>query len=285
MKKYIFKSKAICSELNITDIAKTYGIKKKIKWEDALVLKGDKLQNIINHEDKMVYIYHFGAIVFVNFTEDEICNFIQHIKGIPGSIKSLNTEMKYDFSEEYTMIETESISEAELGFDSYTVSKAESYHFDIISLVLAKSVALEPIESRISVVIDKTEPIITSLRKGKLKANGKKLTSLIGIILSFRHTTISYIQLLDKPVSIWKNQNAESLFNELADNFELTDRYNIINAKTNALLSTTEIFANLTHSKKAIYLDMIVVILIFIELILLDPGVFKHIISFFTYIF
>ena len=226
-------------------------------------------------------------MVFVNFDEDEITDFIKYIKDMPDSIKSLNTDMKYDFSEEYILIEDETASEEDLGlgFDSYIVKKVEGYYFDIIALVIAKSVALEPIESRISAVIDETEPIIASLKKGKLKAKDKKLTSLIGSILAFRHTTISYIQLLDKPDVTWKSENAELLFNDLADNFELTDRNNIINSKTDALLSTTEVFANLTYSKRANNLDLIVVILILIELIFMDPSLFNPIFRFFARLF
>lgn len=283
MKRYSFKSKSICSELNITNIAEKYGITKKVKWEEPLILNGDKLQDIKNYEDKIIYIYHFGAIVFVNFHNDEIDNFINYIKCIPNSIKSLNADMKYDFSEEYEMIEDETASEEDLGFDTYMVNKVESSHLNMIALVLAKSVALEPIEAQINIVIDETEPIILSLRKGKLRLNGKKLASLIGRILSFRHTTISYIGLLDKPAAAWKSQNAENFFNDLADNFELTARYDTINAKTDALLSTTEIFANLTHSKRSTILEVIVVILIFVELIILDQSIFKPVIDFFTH--
>ena len=216
MIQFNFAARAICSEFHITNICKYYGIKRKIKWEEPLILKETHLSQFKDRDNKMVYMYHFGAIVFVNFTEKEREQFIELINTIPESIKSINKDIKYDCIEEYTIISTDT-DEDEIGFDVYNVKSIEDYNLDMTALVLAKSVALETIENRVSVVFDEVEKIILSLKKGSVNIKGRKATSIIGSVLSFKHTTISYIMLLDKPDITWKNQDAEIFFNDLAD--------------------------------------------------------------------
>ncbi|WP_238885515.1 RMD1 family protein [Clostridium sp. YIM B02551] len=278
MTKFHFTSRAICSEFNISKISSYYNIIKKIKWEEPLVLKEKHLSSFNNSENKIVYIYYFGSIVFVNFTEKEIDEFIENINNIPGSIKSMNKDMKYDCIEEYDIVSDKS-KEAEMGFEIYSTKDIENYHLDMTALVLAKSVALETIENRVSVVLDEVEKIILSLKKGKVNITGKKSASIIGRVLSFKHTTISYIMLLDKPDITWKNQNAEIFFNDIADLFELDERYKVLNAKIQSLLDTIEIFADLSHTRTSTILEIIVILLILIEVIFAFEGPIKELFS------
>ncbi|GIM30049.1 hypothetical protein CPJCM30710_27150 [Clostridium polyendosporum] len=268
MKKYIFEGKAICSEFNIGNLSREFGINRKIKWEEALILKRDALEGIFSDvENKMVYIYYFGAIVFVNFQNKDINAFIERIRKIPNSIKSINKDMVYDCTESFEIIVDEN-SDEQLGNEELILRKIESYHLDITALVVAKSVALETIEKRMDVVFDEVEKITDSLKRGKLDIKEKKITSIIGRILSFKYNTISYIMLLDKPDITWDNESAEKIFNNLADLFELNDRYENLSAKSQILLDTTEIFANLSHSRRANILEIIIIVLILIEVIM-----------------
>jgi len=266
MLKFDFKAKSICSEFNVTNICKHYNINKKIKWEEPLILKGEYLPQLKNTENKMVYIYHFGTIVFVNFEESEIKQFIQQLHNIPGLIKSINKDIKYNCSDEYKLICDEEFKE-EMEFETYKTPSIEDYHINMTALVLAKSVALETIENRVLIVSDEVENIITLLKKGKLNINGKKICATIGGVLSFKHTIISYIMLLDKPDVTWKNENAKIFFNELSDVFEINDRYETVNVKTQFLLDATQIFVDFSHSKRATILEVIVIVLILIEVV------------------
>jgi uncharacterized Rmd1/YagE family protein len=268
MKEYIFKARAICSEFSISNIAKRFDINRKIKWEEPLVLKDGQLQGYVkNTEDKVVYIYHFGSIVFVNFTNDEIDDFINIIKLTPNSIKSLNKYMRYECREDFRIVLHEHMEE-QLEYESLVINSIDEHHFSITALVVAKSVALETIEVTMDVVFDDVEKIIKSLENGNLNINEKQAASIIGRVLSFKHTTISYIMLLDKPAIAWKNESAENLFNDLADLFELNDRYEKLNAKSQTMVDIIEIFANLSHSKRANNLEIIVILLILIEVIM-----------------
>jgi len=262
MKEYKFVARGVCSEFNITEIGKYFGLLKKIKWEEPLIIDMDK------NDDKIIYLYHFGVIVFINFDDDdEITTTIDNIKNIEGSIKSINQDIEYDEVEIYTLIEDEKVIEKEVEFNYYKVNLIEKYVIEMTSLVLAKSVALEIIENNVNKAFDEIEEKVLDLKRGKLKGNDKKVVSTIGKIISFKHTTISYIMMLDKPTVAWKIQEAEKYFNETADLFELDDRYNNLNAKLETLLNTVEIIADLQHSKTANIMELIVLLLILIEVI------------------
>lgn len=266
MTKFNFTARAICSEFNISNICKYYNINKKIKWEEPLILNGEYLSGFKITNNKLVYIYYFGAIVFVNFENKEVQQFIEHIKNIPGSIKSINKDIKYDCVEDYEIVCDNSV-DYNLGFEICNISNIEEYNLDMTALVIAKSIALETIENKVSVVFDEVETIIKSFKKGKVNLNGKKSAAIIGNVLAFKHTVISYIMLLDKPDITWQNADAEKFFNDLADLFELDDRYKVLNAKIQTLLDATEIFSDFSHTKTSTILEVIVILLILVEVI------------------
>lgn len=266
MKTCSVVAQAVCSEFNISNISAFYGINRKLKWEEPLILKWQTITKYGVNENSLVYIYYFGVVVFINFKREEMQNFVNDIKNIPNSIKSKNIDMRYDCFEDFK-IEIDETQEEGLEYVVLKVRTLESYHLDMTALVVAKSVALEAIELSTDLVFDQVEEILNYFKIGKVNISDKKVAKIIGKILAFKNTTISYILLLDKPAVAWKNEKAEELFNELADLFELNDRYEKLNAKSQVLLDTTEVFSNLSQSRRGTILEIIVIILILIEVL------------------
>ncbi|SHI45911.1 Uncharacterized protein, Rmd1/YagE family [Clostridium cavendishii DSM 21758] len=273
MGKFKFKALSVCGEFNISNIAKYYNINKKIKWEEPLIINKSK--------EQAIYLYYFGSAVFVNHNDDEIKEFLETIRSIEGSLKKVNKEINYNCVEEYRLV-THEEEEMDLTYDDLFIKDIEGYHLDITALVLAKSVALETIEKRIDVIFDEVEKVTELLKKGKINIKETEAATIIGHILSLKNNTISYIMLLDKPDVAWKNEDAKILFDDLADLFELNDRYESLNAKFDALLNTTEVFSNLSHSKKATELELIVILLIFIEVLFAFKDPLINLINLFT---
>ena len=151
MNSYKFIARGICSEFNISEIGKNYGITKKIKWEEPLIIDIDK------NDDKAIYLYHFGVIVFINFDYSEILTTIDEIKNIEGSIKSINQDIEYNEVEVYTLLEDDEITEKELEFNHYKNMLIQKYEIEMTALVLAKSVALEIIENNVNKAFDDIE--------------------------------------------------------------------------------------------------------------------------------
>lgn len=264
MKQWIFKTYALCSEISLNSMAPQLGINQKYKWGDPLVLNGDAFKSLIkNTQDKWIYIYHFGSIVFINMDTNEIQLMLNHFKKIEISLKNSSEA----FEDEYRL-EVDEKYEYALYNDLMTSDKFMPYYIDTISLVLAKSISLKRIETGTDRLLDSVEGIINLLDKGKFNISEKEITKTSAKVLRFKYNTISYLMLLDKPKSAWANEDIENFFVELTVLFDLENRYRIITHKTSILQDITDVFSSLTHERKATKLEIMVIVLILFELLI-----------------
>lgn len=265
MQTFDFKSCVISNEIHLNQISGHFGINKKFKWEEPLVLEEKYLKGILSQPSgKMIYIFSFGSVVSINLTRHELNDIINYLKNIDVTLKN-NTPFSY--VEDFKMIVDEN-SNFEVNYDSIVVNNLENYHVYILSTILAKSVAFKKIEDNTNILLDEIENVIEFLDKGHLNLSDEKLAKLSAKILRFKYNTISYIMLLDKPNIAWVNEEAENFYMQLSELFELKDRYEKIHNKTEVLLDTTEVFSSLTHSKRGTKLEWMVIILILFELII-----------------
>lgn len=265
MKSFEFKSTLIDSEINLKEIALHFGVNKKFKWEEPLILNENFLKGLLPQpQGKYVYIFYFGSIVCINLTFHEIKDIVIYLKKIDKNLKETS---QLGYVEDFKLIVNEN-SEFEINYDSVVVDTQKEHHLDIIATILAKSVALKKIEIDTDILLDEIENIMGFLDKGHLNLSDEKLAKMSGKILRFKYATLSNIMVLDKPDIAWKNEDAEDFFIHLSDLFELKDRYEKIRHKTEVLLDITEVFSSLTHAKRGNRLEWAVIILILIEIVM-----------------
>lgn len=281
MQVYEFKASAVCSEININEIAKHFGINKKYKWEEPMILDEKFLKGIIRHpENKYAYIFHFGCIIAINLTQHETTDILNYIKNADNNPKSnfligYIEEFKLMVDENLNLEELEDAT-FELKFDSVVIKELGKFHMSILSTILAKSVGLKKIETDIDTLLDQLENIIDFLDEGHLKLSDENLSKISGKVLRFKYSTLSNIMLLEKPDVAWKNEEAGQFFTGLSNLFELTDRYDRLRHKTEVLMDITEVFTGLTHAKRGNKLEWMVIVLILIELVLtIADKIFK----------
>ena len=264
MQSWFLKSLVLCNEINLNKIASHFGINTKFKWEDPLILHDSALNGIINGGDfKWVYIYHFGALVFINLEYHEIQDIIKYIQNIDPALKN---NVPNEYIDEYKL-EVDPKYEYNLYNDLMTCNTFSDYQLDILSLVLAKSTSLKNIENDIDKLLDSIEDIINYLDTGKFNMTDDQIAKTSAKVLRFKYNTISYLMLLDKPRSAWNNEDIEKFFEELASLFEINDRYKKISYKTEILQDITDVFSSLTHEKRGTKLEIMVIILILVELL------------------
>lgn len=273
MQNWNFKSLVLCNEINLNVISNHFGITKKFKWEDALVLNQTGLSGILNDvEDKLVYIYHFGSLVFINMEFHEIQDFIKYIKNIDPVLKN---NVPNSYIDEYRL-EVSPEHEYALYNDLMIAPEFMPYFLDILSLVLAKSTSLRKIENDIDKLLDGVEDIINYLDTGKFNMSDKQIAKTSAKVLRFKYNTISYLMLLDKPKSAWDNEDIENFYMEIVSLFDIKERYDKIKHKTEILQDITDVFSSVTHEKRSTKLEIMVIVLILFELILsLVSFIFK----------
>ncbi|HBY20369.1 MAG TPA: hypothetical protein DEG71_05070 [Clostridiales bacterium] len=265
MKVTELKAVMVANEINISAVASHFGINKKFKWEDMLCLDSENLKGILRDvEDKKVCIFHFGTMVFINIAYHEIKDVLEYLKRLD---KSLLIRTALDHIEEYR-IEISDKQDYRVENEAIVIPTEDRYYFDIISLILAKSVALEKIETDMDAVFDKIEEIIELLNKGNLNFKDRDLSSMSAKVITFKYNTISYIMLLDKPDIVWNNEKAEKVYTDLSLMFELDERYETVRIKTETLMDITQVFSSLALSKRDAKLEWMIIILIIVEILM-----------------
>jgi uncharacterized Rmd1/YagE family protein len=257
------KAFSLCNEISLDKVSSHFGINKKYKWEDFLTLREEHLKGVLPvPEGKSAAIFPFGSIVFINMEHHEIVDVVNYLKKIESNLKNAD----YKFGESY-LLEV-GVDDPSVDFTSMSVTEYKSYHLDILATVLSKSVALEKVEKDLNTLLDEFERIVDFLEQGILNISDEKIAKMSARILGFKFDTISYIMLLDKPDITWENQDAEVLYMQLSQFYELKERYEKIQAKTETLMDITQVLGALTQQKRGNKLEWLVIILIGFEIIL-----------------
>jgi len=266
MKTYKYRAHDICDEIELGIIAKHFNINKKLKWEDTLILKENNLSGIVsNVEDKYIFLYHFGSVVFVNFEHHEAMDAIKYLSNI--SSKCFKNMNKNSYTEDFSLQVIEG-HELEINYNSMIIGALNDAYMTTLALVLAKSSSLDKIEKDVEVLSDDVEYIMDYLDKGIFQLKDKSLAKLSSRILRAKYDIVAYVMLLDKPDIAWRDEFVEELYLQLSDLFDLAERFEKIKNKTEVLLDVVDVFSTLMHSKKGTTLEWIVIILIAFELIL-----------------
>ena len=274
MRDLIFKAYAITNEIDLNKIAVHCGIPKKFTWEEPLILKGEILTSILHKnvdETQMVLVFSFGSIVFINHsTPNEIAALLNYLYSFEPDIDVKKADR---YTDDYSLHlrETESI---ELTDEFVVVPEYESYYPELISTVLAKSVALEKIEEQLGHINDKLETMIDRLEKGKLRIGNKELARTTAKIIRHEYNTLAYVMILDKPDITWTSSSAGEFYDKLLEFFELNDRYLILKSKTDILYNIMDGFSTISHSIRGLFVEWIIVILILFEIVLSLLGIF-----------
>jgi required for meiotic nuclear division protein 1 len=272
MKSYSFTVYSLFNEMDLNKLAAHFGVKRKLEWEDFLRIEGSQLQGIVRDAgDKSANLYAFGSGVFINMEHHEIVDFISYITKIDTALKN----PQYEYTDEYNL--TVEDDRREFTNDMMIVNELSPYHIEIISNVLAKSVALEKIEKGIGDLFDELEGLIQRLKVGNLRYRGNMLAKMSARILTFKYDTTSVIMILDKPEITWTDEMAEKLFNRMSRLFELDERYEKIAKKSDTLMDILSVFSTLTQHQKSNNLEWMIIILIVIEIVisLIDFFLFK----------
>ncbi len=245
MRKIRFKSCKITTRIPLDRLASFFRLQKLSSWKEYIVLNGHYLEDIlkINCNSKSVYLFEFGCVTFVEFEEDEVQVFLDFLAGI---VEKIDYAMFARFSENHSIL---------VGDDSTFKpwSECTRFHrFDepaqlIISVILAKSAALDKIETDVNENMDETERYVEYLRKGKFHMNKKAFSLIIYRILKFEFESINNIRIFDRSAVFEHRIKSRDLYDSLAGYYELDDRFAVLQSKTASLHRTAKAYNVLSY--------------------------------------
>jgi len=270
-----FKAFAVADEIDLNKIALKTGIPKKYTWEEPLTIQGQLLTDILGHPlvaQEQVKVFAFGSVVFINVNSFEYVKVLTYLKTIEARIDVKNINR---FMDDYELLVDETMEEILITDENVAVPALDVFYPELVSIVIAKSVGLEKIEQKITVILDGIESKIDRLESGKLRISDKELAKTISKILRHEYTTISYIMILDKPDITWSHIDAANFYDRMSEFFELNDRYEILKTKTNILNDIIDGFSTISHSMRGLFVEWLIVLLIVAEVILMTIDILK----------
>lgn len=263
-----FIAHSLSNELELNKLAGILGINRKYRWEEPLVLTGKELRSLLfghaENENVFVFLFSFGSVVFINCSEVESRKILEKLnQHIPGPENYLAATCVDSYSLEIDPNQPRKITN-----DYAILPEFRRTTIDMISIVIAKSVALERIEKTMEDVFDEVDEIVKMLAHGKLGVKNKRIAKLVARVLDIKLSILSYIMVLDKPDLTWHNILVDQFYIEMAELFELIDRYEDIKHKTEVLKDAIDAFANLAHSERATRQELAIIYLILFEILI-----------------
>lgn len=240
----------------------------------ALSLQDIVLSSILGRnitDDQKILVFSFGSIVLINLPSEDPKKLLEYLKKVKPELEI----RKYEAYREEYKLQVEHASEITLTDDYVIVPDYQVFYPDLVSTVIAKSVALESTEDQLGRILDKLENIIDRLEKGKLSISNKELARITAGIVRHEYNSIAYIMILDKPDITWINHDASNFYDRMSEFFELNDRYEIIKKKPQILENVINGFSSISHSIRGLYVEWVIVILVLAEVILMIAALVK----------
>lgn len=139
----------------------------------------------------------------------------------------------------------------------------------VVADALAKSAALAHDERQVTEVLDAIEPWARTLaERGQRPASRREMIRLIGRALLVQHRVSGRVAVSEKPDLLWDRPDLERLYARLEDEYELIERAGILDRKLNLIGQTARVTTDLMDAERSLRLEVIVVVLIFIEIAL-----------------
>jgi len=211
--------------------------------------------------DKLVAVHDFGAIVFFGFDEAERKQCLDKLLARVGP--EPHPPVVDDF-----LVEVREGAAPEASFDRAIVSELDPVRVEILSLVLAQSVAMDYYDEDVEVMFRRVDELSTQLaQRGRLRF-ARGLQRLVGQILATRNQIVMTLSLLDAPSATWESEPLDRLHRAMRVTFEIEDRYRTLTHKLGLIQDDLEIIVDLVQSRRGFVLEVAVVIMIAIEIVI-----------------
>ena len=242
--------------IRIDDCARTF--------VDRVVDKG-KSDLCLRLAEGWVFLFSFGSVVFIGVEQTKVDVFVEDV--LPF------VERKSDrFLDDFRIVVDPEAKE-KVHFDHIVLSLETTQKLKLAALVLAQSTTLELFERLVEAQLDRAAAITDAMANGApLGAKEKEMLGFIGVGLATRREIVSNLAILDSPDVVWEDSGLDSLFQGLKANFELSGRFRTLEHKLRLIHESVEVVVDLSHTRRSMWLEITVVILILVEVLLAFWG-------------
>jgi len=208
-------------------------------------------------------LYRYGAAVFFDVAASDQERFLAVLRPL--------VEQPYQRPESEDVSISVNADKRE-GVESGTsvmLHDASVERLQIVAAALGKSVALAQYESDVATTFDHIEPIAAQLEQtGRGGRDMRQLLRHIGRALRNEHKMVARVEVVDRPELLWDHPELEQLYLRLEDEFELTERAEILDRKLELISRTVSTTLELLQNQRGLRVEWYIVGLIVFEIAL-----------------
>ena len=207
-------------------------------------------------------LFRYGAIVFFHVEPDEETAFLDGIRAL--ILRPATDPMVEEIELALSVDGREGVEGATISVPDFSLATLQ-----VVSEVLARSVVLERFEGRVRTTFETLQPMAAGLGSGRLtRINYRNLLKRLGDVLLDQQEMVGRIAITDKPDALWDHPALERLYTRLHDEFEISDRFEAIEAKLNMIGRTIQTSIDLVQNRRSMRVEWYIVILIVAEIAL-----------------
>lgn len=249
-----------------------YGIASTVRPRDLVEaiegrtdpsVKVTKTHAVIRHAgDAYVVVHDFGAVVFFDVNAEE------RERTLARVLAKLGPEPHPPLLDDYVLEVREGAS-PEVTFDRAVVPDLDISVVELVSLVLAQSVAMDYYEEDVVEMTKSVDRLSERLAAtGRLAGRERPLLRFVGGAMVTRTQVLTTLSLLDAPPITWEREDYDRLYRALRKTFEIDDRYRTLEHKLRMVQDNLALIVDLVQHRRATLLEIVVVLLILIEVLL-----------------
>ena len=224
---------------------------------------------VARYGDKGWAVAHdFGAIVFIGIGEAECARVMKELVALLG------TEPRAPLQETFA-VQIVPGATPSVRFDRVVVPELDGRVVEILSLVVAQSVAMEYYEGDVDALVSALETRSRMLaEKGTLQGSARALLQFIGRGMTMRTQVVHTLSLLDSPGATWDDEALDRLYRGLRTSFEIEERHRALDHELGIVQDNLALMVDMVRSRRLMLLEFAVVVFVAAELLVLVGQVF-----------
>lgn len=211
----------------------------------------------------IVVLYRYGACVFFDTEAVDQERFL--------AVLGPNIEQPYKRPENEEVLISVSSKKKEgmEGGATVILKDTSGERLQVVAAALGKSVALAQYETDVASTFDHIEPIAAQLEKtGRVGRDVRLLLRHIGRALQNEHKMVARVEVIERPELLWEYPELEQLYLRLEDEFELSERAEILDRKLELISRTVSTTLDVLQTQRGLRVEWYIVALIVFEILL-----------------
>lgn len=246
--------------------ASTFKIRDLVPCFAGARIRQSKTQIVAEYApDRLAVGFDFGAIVFLNISAEERARVIGTILSRVARAEP-HAPLEEDFLVE---VDPTAPPRGQVFFDRVVVPNLSPPIVELVSLILAQSVSIDYYEEDLEETLRALDKVTTRMAEaGRITGSARELTRFVGRSLATKNQIIAALAVLDKPAVTWEAEPLDLLYHDMRAMLEIDDRFKALEYKLRTIQETLELFLDLTQTRRMIFLEATIVILIVFEILM-----------------